>query len=59
MFNGRYGFEEPKEEEGKEELKKTLRQHKNELNNPCIKVNSFITLCDRCCRNHVMKYVEV
>jgi hypothetical protein len=38
MFNGAYGFDEPKTTEEREEFKKKLRQHKNELNNPCIKV---------------------
>jgi hypothetical protein len=38
MFNGAYGFEELKTKEEREEFKKKLRQHKNELNNPCIKV---------------------
>jgi hypothetical protein len=38
MFNGAYGFDEPKTREEREEFKKKLRQHKNELNNPCIKV---------------------
>lgn len=38
MFNGTYGFEEPKNKEEREEFRHKLRQHKNEINNPCIKV---------------------
>jgi hypothetical protein len=33
-----YGFEEPKNKKEREELRKKLNQHKNEINNPCIKV---------------------
>jgi hypothetical protein len=33
-----YGFEEPKNKKEREEFKKKLHQHKNEINNPCIKV---------------------
>jgi hypothetical protein len=38
MFDGAYGFEEPKSKEEREAFRKKLRQHKNEINNPCIKV---------------------
>jgi hypothetical protein len=34
-----YGFEEPKNKKEREELRKKLNQHKNEINNPCIKVS--------------------
>jgi hypothetical protein len=53
MFNGAYGFEEPKTKEEREEFKKKLRQHKNELNNPCIKVGKGfmkIVHCSGCCK---------
>jgi len=33
-----YGFEEPTSKKEREELRKKLNQHKNEINNPCIKV---------------------
>lgn len=33
-----HGFEEPKSKKEREELRKKLNQHKNEINNPCIKV---------------------
>jgi len=33
----KYGFEEPKNKKERE-LRKKLSQHKNEINNPCIKV---------------------
>jgi hypothetical protein len=32
------GFEEPKDKKEREEFRKKLNQHKNEINNPCIKV---------------------
>lgn len=38
MFNGSYGYEEPKSKEERDEFRNKLRQHKNEINNPCIKV---------------------
>lgn len=45
MFNGAYGFDEPKTREEREDFKKKLRQHKNELNNPCIKENDMVFKC--------------
>jgi hypothetical protein len=33
-----YGFDEPKSKKEQEELRKKLNQHRNEINNPCIKV---------------------
>jgi hypothetical protein len=34
----RYGFDEPKSKKEQDELRKKLNQHRNEINNPCIKV---------------------
>jgi len=33
-----YGSEEPKDKKERGELRKKLNQHKNEINNPCVKV---------------------
>lgn len=38
MFNGTYGFKEPESKEERDEFRNKFRQHKNEINNPCIKV---------------------
>lgn len=40
-----YGFEEPKNKKEREEFKKKLQQHKNEINNPCIKENDMVFKC--------------
>ncbi|GFG31142.1 hypothetical protein Cfor_08619 [Coptotermes formosanus] len=40
-----YGFEEPKNKKEREEFKKKLHQHKNEINNPCIKENDMVFQC--------------